>query len=143
MTPLLRATTHQLGAKSRPRIGTKLIESNARAISFSSHDVDGDITPNSTRTSFPSVIPATPYRWASTLESPSSSDHTSRSWQALHNIDIQRVTQTAMIHELSQQQTASIEKVVPWFLHTMPAQYFRQVPGESQFNTLFYSLNII
>ena len=33
-----------------------------------------------------------------------------------------------MIHELSQQQTASIEKVVPWFLKTMPAQYFRQVP---------------
>jgi len=33
-----------------------------------------------------------------------------------------------MIHELSQQQTASIEKVVPWFLKMMPAQYFRQVP---------------
>ncbi|KAL3826581.1 hypothetical protein ACHAXA_010506 [Cyclostephanos tholiformis] len=56
------------------------------------------------------------------------SDHQSRSWQASHNIDIQRVTQTAMIHELTQQQTRSIEKVVPWFLNTMPAQYFRQVP---------------
>ena len=33
-----------------------------------------------------------------------------------------------MIHELTQQQTRSIEKVVPWFLETMPAQYFRQVP---------------
>ncbi|KAL9191366.1 hypothetical protein ACHAXT_001072 [Thalassiosira profunda] len=51
-----------------------------------------------------------------------------RSWQASHNIDIQRVTQTAMIHELTQQQTRSIEKVVPWFLNTMPAPYFRQVP---------------
>ena len=51
-----------------------------------------------------------------------------RSWQASHNIDIQRVTQTAMIHELTQQQTRSIEKVVPWFLATMPAPYFRQVP---------------
>jgi hypothetical protein len=51
-----------------------------------------------------------------------------RSWQASHNLDIQRVTQTAMIHELTQQQTRSIEKVVPWFLETMPAQYFRQVP---------------
>ena len=39
-----------------------------------------------------------------------------------------RVTQTAMIHELTQQQTRSIEKVVPWFLNTMPAPYFRQVP---------------
>ena len=55
-----------------------------------------------------------------------SSDY--RSWQATQNIDIQRVTQTAMVHELTQQQTRSIEKVVPWFLNTMPAPYFRQVP---------------
>lgn len=33
-----------------------------------------------------------------------------------------------MIHELTQQQTRSIERVVPWFLNTMPAPYFRQVP---------------
>lgn len=33
-----------------------------------------------------------------------------------------------MIHELTQQQTRSIEKVVPWFLNTLPAPYFRQVP---------------
>ena len=59
---------------------------------------------------------------------PSASDHSFRSWQASHNIDIQRVTQTAMVHELTQQQTRSIEKVVPWFLSTMPAPYFRQVP---------------
>ncbi|KAL3776735.1 hypothetical protein HJC23_005396 [Cyclotella cryptica] len=57
---------------------------------------------------------------------PNSSDY--RSWQASQNIDIQRVTQTAMIHELTQQQTRCIEKVVPWFLNTMPAPYFRQVP---------------
>lgn len=29
---------------------------------------------------------------------------------------------------LTQQQTRSIEKVVPWFLNTMPEPYFRQVP---------------
>ena len=57
---------------------------------------------------------------------PNSSDY--RSWQASQNIDIQRVTQTAMIHELTQQQTRCIGKVVPWFLNTMPAPYFRQVP---------------
>eukprot|EP00986_Skeletonema_menzelii_P001593 scaffold419_cov147-Skeletonema_menzelii.AAC.7 len=51
-----------------------------------------------------------------------------RSWQASQNIDIQRVTQTAMVHELTQQVSRSIEKVVPWFLNTMPAPYFRQVP---------------
>ena len=66
------------------------------------------------------------YRKLSTQ--PSSSSDEFRSWQASHNIDIQRVTQTAMIHELTQQQTRSIEKVVPWFLATLPAPYFRQVP---------------
>lgn len=62
----------------------------------------------------------------STAPHPNNTDY--RSWQASQNIDIQRVTQTAMIHELTQQQTRSIEKVVPWFLNTMPAPYFRQVP---------------
>jgi hypothetical protein len=61
-------------------------------------------------------------------KSEDSHEYHPRSWQASHNLDIQRVTQTAMIHELTQQQTRSIEKVVPWFLETMPAQYFRQVP---------------
>jgi len=50
------------------------------------------------------------------------------SWQAEENIDIQRVTQKAIIHELTQQQTRTIESVVPWFLDTMPTCYFRQVP---------------
>jgi len=49
-------------------------------------------------------------------------------WQAEHNIDIQRVTQTAMIHELTQQQVHTIETTVPWFLNEMPPSYFRQVP---------------
>lgn len=56
------------------------------------------------------------------------SDSQRRSWQAEHNLDIQRVTQTAIVHELTQQQTRSIERVVPWFLNTMPEGYFRQVP---------------
>ena len=58
-----------------------------------------------------------------------------RSWQASQNNDIQRVTQTAMIHELTQQQTRSIERVVPWFLNTMPAPYFRQVPESFRVST--------
>lgn len=49
-------------------------------------------------------------------------------WQAEHNIDIQRVTQTAIIHELTQQQVHTIETTVPWFLDEMPGSYFRQVP---------------
>jgi hypothetical protein len=70
-----------------------------------------------------------------------------RSWQASQNIDIQRVTQTAIIHELTQQQTRSIEKVVPWFLNTMPAPYFRQVPesfrvsGKQELNILCSKTN--
>jgi hypothetical protein len=54
--------------------------------------------------------------------------HPAQPWQAEHNIDIQRVTQQALIHELTQQQTRTIEHVVPWFLNNMPAPYFRQVP---------------
>ena len=49
-------------------------------------------------------------------------------WQAEGAFDIQRVTQQAMVHELVQQQTNTIEAVVPWFLGNMPASYFRQVP---------------
>jgi hypothetical protein len=50
------------------------------------------------------------------------------SWQATHNIDVQRVTQNAMIYELQQSQTKTIETVVPWFLRQMPPSYFQQVP---------------
>jgi hypothetical protein len=49
-------------------------------------------------------------------------------WQADEDSDIQRVTTLATIHELTKQQTRSIETVVPWFLKNMPASYFRQVP---------------
>ena len=41
-------------------------------------------------------------------------------WQAEDNLDIQRVTQSAIIHELTQEQTRTIESVVPWFLNDMP-----------------------
>ena len=41
-------------------------------------------------------------------------------WQAENNLDIQRVTQSAIIHELTQEQTRTIESVVPWFLNDMP-----------------------
>lgn len=41
-------------------------------------------------------------------------------WQAQNDFDIQRVTQNAIIHELTKQQTETIESVVPWFLNAMP-----------------------
>jgi len=50
------------------------------------------------------------------------------SWQPEDNIDIQRVTQKAIVHELTQQQSRTIESVVPWYLDIMPSAYFRQVP---------------
>lgn len=49
-------------------------------------------------------------------------------WQAERNADVQRVTQNAMIYELTQTQTSTIQTVVPWFLKNMPASYFHQVP---------------
>jgi hypothetical protein len=53
---------------------------------------------------------------------------TAQPWQAEGAVDIQRVTQQAMIHELIQQQTNTIQSVVPWFLQNMTPSYFRQVP---------------
>jgi glutamate dehydrogenase len=49
-------------------------------------------------------------------------------WQAEHNHDIQSVTQKALIYELTQQQSRTIEDIVPWFLGNMPPSYFRQIP---------------
>ena len=55
-------------------------------------------------------------------------DGAAKPWQAAGALDIQRVTQQAMVHELVQQQTDTIQKVVPWFLQNMPTSYFNQVP---------------
>jgi hypothetical protein len=44
-----------------------------------------------------------------------------KAWQASHNVEVQRVTQKAMIYELIHEQTRTIESVVPWFLENMPA----------------------
>lgn len=55
-------------------------------------------------------------------------------WQADSDVDIQRVTQNAIIHELTKEQTRTIESVVPWFLNAMPRAYFRQVPYEFRIN---------
>ena len=49
-------------------------------------------------------------------------------WQAAHNVDVQRVTQQAIIYELSRKTANTIEQVVPWFLENMPESYFQQVP---------------
>lgn len=51
-----------------------------------------------------------------------------RAWQANDNVNVQRVTQQAMIYDLTQQQASTIQSVVPWFLNQMPDSYFRQVP---------------
>jgi hypothetical protein len=39
--------------------------------------------------------------------------------------EIQHMTSMGMIHELIQQQSATYEKLVPWFLENMPSSYFR------------------
>eukprot|EP00579_Thalassiosira_antarctica_P006999 CAMPEP_0201883804 /NCGR_PEP_ID=MMETSP0902-20130614/16244_1 /ASSEMBLY_ACC=CAM_ASM_000551 /TAXON_ID=420261 /ORGANISM="Thalassiosira antarctica, Strain CCMP982" /LENGTH=1085 /DNA_ID=CAMNT_0048412667 /DNA_START=161 /DNA_END=3418 /DNA_ORIENTATION=+ len=109
---ILRLTT--LAGKSRQSASKRLLHQQTRALSTSLDDPPIHLTPQRSH--------------STQFNSNSNSNADFRSWQAAHNIDIQRVTQTAMIHELTQQQTRSIEKVVPWFLSTMPAPYFRQVP---------------
>ena len=49
-------------------------------------------------------------------------------WQAQNDADVQHVTEQALIYELTRTTADTIEKVVPWFLNTMPESYFRQIP---------------
>lgn len=73
------------------------------------------------------VVPGARHEYGSLGDMPSGPS--SRvSWQAEHNQDIQKVTQKALIYELTQQQSRTIEDVVPWFLANMPSSYFRQIP---------------
>ncbi|EEC49283.1 predicted protein [Phaeodactylum tricornutum CCAP 1055/1] len=74
-----------------------------------------------------SIIPGVRSEYGSLGDLPSPSK-AAAPWQAEHNIDVQRVTQKAMVYELCQSQTRTIEEVVPWFLENMPTSYFRQVP---------------
>jgi glutamate dehydrogenase len=99
-----------------------------RFFSFRNKDKDypayADPTSTRTLTIIPGASSASPY---GSLGEPKQAA-SPVAWQAAHNADVQRVTQNAMIYELTQQQSRTIEDVVPWFLGNMPAAYFRQVP---------------
>lgn len=89
--------------------------------------------PMSSSTKQEPVIPGAHHQYGSLHDAgarqPSSISSPNRlSWQASDNFDVQNVTIKAMIYTLIHQQTATIEKTVPWFLENMPASYFKQVP---------------
>lgn len=44
------------------------------------------------------------------------------------NEELQKITTQALIHEISMAQITEVSSFVPWFLKTMPASYFRQIP---------------
>eukprot|EP00527_Entomoneis_sp_CCMP2396_P009547 CAMPEP_0198139032 /NCGR_PEP_ID=MMETSP1443-20131203/2366_1 /TAXON_ID=186043 /ORGANISM="Entomoneis sp., Strain CCMP2396" /LENGTH=1102 /DNA_ID=CAMNT_0043801015 /DNA_START=154 /DNA_END=3462 /DNA_ORIENTATION=- len=75
------------------------------------------------------IVPGSRHEYGSLGDVPSPQSK-AVSWQAAHNVDIQNVTQKALIYELTQQQTRTIESVVPWFLENMPESYFRQIPEQ-------------
>jgi glutamate dehydrogenase len=75
------------------------------------------------------VVPFAPSSSLGSSALPSSShQHSPTPWQATDHGNVQDVTRKALIYELIHQQTATIEKVVPWFLDNMPESYFYQVP---------------
>lgn len=74
------------------------------------------------------LVPGKASRYGSLGEDLQMPPRSATSWQAEDNIEVQRVTQNALIYELTRQQTQTIEDVVPWFLDNMPESYFRQVP---------------
>lgn len=94
---------------------------------------DPTTTDQASSTLIPGMSSASPY---GSLGDPS--DHTAAAsttaWQASHNAQVQRVTQNAMIYELQQSQTQTIERLVPWFLENMPATYFQQVPESFRYD---------
>lgn len=53
-----------------------------------------------------------------------------KSWVPVEGASLQKVTRQALVHELTQVQMSTADKVVPWFLDKMPSAYFRQVPEE-------------
>ena len=67
------------------------------------------------------VVPGARHQYGSLGDMPMPSQPVS--WQAEHNQDIQNVTQKALIYELTQQQSRTIEDVVPWFLANMPPAF--------------------
>lgn len=53
-----------------------------------------------------------------------------KSWVPVEGASLQKVTRQALVHELTQVQMSTADKVVPWFLEKMPSSYFRQVSEE-------------
>lgn len=61
------------------------------------------------------IVPGTRHEYGSLGERPLPS-RPAAAWQAEHNVDVQRVTQKAIVYELTQQSSSTLESVVPWFL---------------------------
>jgi glutamate dehydrogenase len=123
-------------ARHRGGAGSKLLRPTSAILSSSAQNqqhfyMSSNKNPdnnNSSHNIIPGSASTSPY---GSLGDPISNRHPNQpavAWQAENNTDVQRVTQNAMIYELTQQQTRTIETVVPWFLSSMPASYFRQVP---------------
>lgn len=53
-------------------------------------------------------------------------------WVPSNSDELHKVTIQSLVHEISLQQMESVQTVVPWFLKSMPAAYFRQVPDAVQ-----------
>lgn len=54
----------------------------------------------------------------------------SLSYSGMDAEKLQKLTENALIHEISTKQMQTVQKVVPWFLKSMPASYFRLIPED-------------
>eukprot|EP00301_Raphidiophrys_heterophryoidea_P006508 c12622_g2_i2.p1 GENE.c12622_g2_i2~~c12622_g2_i2.p1 ORF type:complete len:1051 (+),score=340.05 c12622_g2_i2:118-3270(+) len=59
-----------------------------------------------------------------------------KAWQPGNPDSLQRVMTQSLVHELTQAQVGSANKLVPWFLKNMPEAYFRQVSEETRLEHL-------
>lgn len=53
-----------------------------------------------------------------------------KSWAPMDDKNIQKLTEQALIHDISLHQMETVKQVVPWFLKAMPDSYFNQVSEE-------------
>jgi hypothetical protein len=104
---MLRATsrvvTQRLGLRNR---ATTPLRSIAAVNNFNPY--------SPARRCISSIVPGSSSQYGSLGELPPRPSQPAAAWQAADNVDVQRVTQKAIVYELTQESSRMLETVVPW-----------------------------
>ena len=127
---LLRRYSHaRLALPSASTANRKFLSTSPSTIEESGNIGNGLIPGASLQTSYGSLgEPASVTNNVSANAIHSTGNTSRTSWQPENDADVQHVTSQALIYELTRTTADTIERVVPWFLDTMPESYFQQIP---------------